>query len=238
MKTKKFVLSVIIALLFFSCQNNTGEGAADDNQNTTNLVVDSASIVEAPQPKLHESESASIVLFDDLSVSIDRLINVNNKTELAPGAKSDVLISAVSGETIEGQEIVIISNTLTNLKVEQRYQTSITVEDGMYRCDLEWRNYLSDWVTLNPKPDGTYEGAKYSPYERERFPEVTTEELRGQVLSNCGDDWKEIVQKISTPIARPCSVLITHYFLRISGQDNNTGKTISKTIEIFVPTGS
>ena len=184
-----------------------------------------------------DKSSVTTIKFDDITVFISKFIVYDEKNKLSTNQKDTVCISADIGETIEGQLINIETSTIKNLKVEQRYETSITIMNEGPHCDLtEWKHYDSEWKQLKTK-NNLFECIKYTNDEQQKFPEINIEKLKSEIKSKCGKDWFELVKNIKSPIEYPCEVGISKYFLRITGENATNGVKIAKLIEIDVSLG-
>ena len=133
--------------------------------------------------------------------------------------------------------IGIETNVLENVKIEQRYETSLTIMDeGPHRDLTEWKHFSSEWKTLKQK-NGKFLCLSYSEKETEKFPESSIEELKAEVKVKCGEKWARHIENVTSLTEYPCGIAISRYFLRITGQFKTNGKKISKLIVIENPMG-
>jgi hypothetical protein len=140
------------------------------------------------------------------------------------------------GETLEGSIINVTNSQLSNLKVEMRFETSITIMNEGPHCDLvNWKHYTSDWSELLNEGSNLFRATSYSTQDWKRFPEVNIEEILEAVKEQC-PGWEELVRTIKTPNDYPSSVGVSRYFLRISGTDK-AGKQVTRVITFNVPMG-
>lgn len=185
-----------------------------------------------------EVDTTTTIKFDELSVFIHRLIISDEDMKIDHIQKDTVKIYAELGETIEGQLVSIASDQLTGLTVEQRYETSVTIMNEGPHCDLtEWKHFYSEWKRLKANNSGQFLYDKYSEKEYEKFPKISIDELKQKVKEECGYEWFKLVEKVKTPTEYPSGVSISRYYLRVTGQRKDNGKTVTKLIVIEMPMG-
>ncbi|MCC6818734.1 MAG: hypothetical protein IT245_07580 [Bacteroidia bacterium] len=185
-----------------------------------------------------EIDTITTIKFNELSIYIHCLIINKNENQIDQVQKDTLEFYAEPGETIEGQLIAISSDQLTNLTIEQRYETSVTIMDEGAHCDLsEWKHYYSDWEKLQVNSSGLFICEKYSQKDYEKFPEIRIEDLKQKVKEQCHDDWFKLIENIKTPNEYPSGVNISRYYLKVSGQRKDNGQIITKLIIIEAPMG-
>jgi hypothetical protein len=183
-------------------------------------------------------DTSTSIKFPEFMVTINRLVEYDTAGEMKEIQKDTAYVEAEVGENIEGQQLTINSDLLNDLKVEQRYETSVTIMDEGPHCDLtNWKHYYSDWHRLNSIGAGKYTCEKYTEQERQKFPGVSIQELRNAVAKHCGKEWTGFVSKVKSPTDYPSGVSISNYFLRISGIRKDNGRKIVKVIVIESPMG-
>ena len=140
------------------------------------------------------------------------------------------------GESLEGSTIKVVNSQLSNINMEMRFETSITIMNEGPHCDLvNWKHYTSDWSELSSEGTNIFKAASYSTKDWERFPEVTVDEILEAVKQECSG-WEEHARTIKSPNDYPSAVGVSRYFLRISGTDK-TGKQVTRTLTFNVPMG-
>lgn len=241
----KPIRNIIITLIFtslWSCNNastNKTKTAKSDSvtSDTTNISKqknNSATFTNDDD----EVDTITNIKFKEFSASINRLIIYNEDNKIAGIQTDTVAVYAELGETIEGQLITILNDQLTDLTVEQRYETSVTIMHDGPHCDLtDWKHFCSDWKQLQKNNRGQFICDKYSEKEDEKFPEISIDDLKQEVKEQCGDMWFEFVENIKTPNEYPSSVNISRYYLRITAQRKDNGQTVTKLIIIEMPMG-
>lgn len=236
-----FIISIVLA--FLSCNNVTKKAEIT----TSNL--DSLKNSEKTSLQILKSESTTEnkdiledtitdIKFRELSISINRLLIFDEEKKLNQIQKDTVYIYAELGETIENQKIEILSEQITDLSIEQRYETSITISNEGPHCDLtEWKHFYSDWTLLSKNENGLFICHKYSEKDYSNFPKVKIEELKNEVKRECGEEMYKLISKNKKVIENNCGVGISRYFLRIKGTNKENGQIVTKLIIIETPMG-
>ena len=239
-------LQYIISILTFTTLCSCNNGSTNKSVSTQNgsIVSDTVNIPNQTSNEAtftneeEEVDTITTIKFDELSVSINRLIIYDEDKKIDQIQKDTVEIYAELGETIEGQLISISSDQLTGLTVEQRYETSVTIMNEGPHCDLtDWKHFYSDWKRLKAKNSGQFICDKYSEKEYEKFPKISIDDLKQKVKDQCGDEWLKLLEKVKTPTEYPSGVGISRYYLKVTGQRKDNGQTVTKFIIIETPMG-
>lgn len=242
MKTTRNLFYILILCLLFSCKNasvnNTdtihSETNNKDSSNDTNQT-DAYSTLSNDEPII---DTITTIKYNELTISINRLVIYDEENKLKQLQKDTVELYAELGENIEGKRISISSNQLTNIIVEQCYETSISIQNEGPHCDLtEWTHYYSDWNLLTTTNSGQFICDKYTEKQNQKFLNIPIEDVKQKVKEQCGNDWFTLVENITSPTEYPSSVAISRYFIKVSGIKKDTGQTVTKLIIIEVPMG-
>lgn len=230
--------------MFFSCDNSStkkpeivkNECIAVDTIDTTNphpkLIDNSRPIIE------QESDSITKIKFPELTLTIRKLVIWNEEQELNKAQKDTVNFYLELGETIEGQLLSISTNELTDIQVEQRYETSVTIMNEGPHCDLiDWKHYYSDWIQLKKNNKGLFVCDSYEESDWEKFPKIDIEELKEAVKTHCSEHWYDLVKNIKSPTEYPSGVGISRYFLRVTGKQKDNEQKVIKLIILETPMG-
>ncbi len=203
---------------------------------TTDITTDKISVKNTASNEGLE-DTVTDIKFEDISISINRLVVFDENSKLAETQKDTVYLYSELGETIEGQLISIAGSQLSNLTVEQRYETSVTIMDEGPHCDLvDWKHYESEWKRLKTNNKGQFICDSYSEKELEKFPAIQINELKEYVQEHCGKGWLELITTIKSPIDYPSGVGVSRYFLRLTGQRKDS-KEIVKVIVFEIAMG-
>ena len=245
MKTFQYVVFCVSAAFLYSCSSAVAEKnevaevklAVAETGDVAHKAVTEA-LLTADFEQEQSEDTITDIRFKEFSVSISRLLIYDADKKLDQIQKDTVEIYAEVGELIEGQLISISSELFSDFKVEQRYQTSITIMNEGPHCDLiEWKHFYSEWKNLKAIKSGQFKGDKYSEKESEKFPKITMEELREAVREHCSEDWVMLLDNATKPTEYPSAVAISRYFLRITGKRKVDGQMVTKIIIIETPMG-
>lgn len=244
MQTLKVVVTLVTLMTFFSCDNSTSTKktevlAKNDSAyiDTSDVATEKVEIIKKAENEVLE-DTITDIKFSELSISINRLVVFDEDKKLNETQKDTVYLYLDLGETIEGQTVSISTELLTNLIIEQRYETSLTIMDEGPHCDLtEWKHFNSEWEKLKSNTVGQFICDSYSEKDCVKFPNIPISELRNGVKEHCGEKWLELITKIKSPTEYPSGVGVSRYFLRLKGQRKDNGQTITKMIVFEVAMG-
>ncbi|HAK31782.1 MAG TPA: hypothetical protein DCO90_21680, partial [Sphingobacterium sp.] len=91
----------------------------------------------------NEVKTTTSIKFNEFVVSIQGMA-IFDPERMDRLQRDTVEIEAEVGESIEGTYISILSDQVRDLKVEQRYETSVTIMNEGPHCDLtEWKHFNS-----------------------------------------------------------------------------------------------
>jgi len=176
-------------------------------------------------------DGAVTINFLDFILTINRLSLWDGRKYIDEIHKDTVYLDVELGENIEGQLLLIETSELIDIKVAQRYETSITIMNEGPHCDLtDWKHYYSEWQQLKKNEEGEFVCEKYERTEYEKFPAIDIEELKEEVKIRCGEKWFELVKNITSPTEYPSGVGISRYFLKITGVREKDNQLVEKLI--------
>ncbi|MDR2972474.1 MAG: hypothetical protein LBU83_11190, partial [Bacteroidales bacterium] len=208
---KTVIILSVLALIAGSCGQATKKQVEAVNSET--ITEQNSEIITEQSNEEVEYQDIDVITtikFSDFTLTINRLSVWNEKEELDKIQKDTVYLDIELGETIEGQLLFIETSELTNIKVEQRYETSITIMDEGPHCDLtNWKHYYSEWEQLKRNKAGQFVCEEYTQTDREKFPAIDIEELKKKVKTQCsqyGERWFELVKNIKAPTEYPSGV--------------------------------
>ncbi len=220
-----------------SC-NNTSTNKNDSIVSDTTSISNQKNVLPTSTNNEIAVDTITTIKFNELSISINRLIIYDEDKKIDKIQNDTVEIYAELGETIEGQLISISNNQLIGLIVEQRYETSVTIMNEGPHCDLtDWKHFYSDWKPLQTNSTGQFICDKYTEKEYKKFPKISIDDLKQKVKEQCGDEWLKLIKKVKTPTEYPSDVSISRYYLRVTGQRKDNGLTVTKLIVIETPMG-
>jgi hypothetical protein len=222
-------------LIMSSCHNNASVVVKETG--TDSIVKDTTpvSAVRIPDTS-HPKNTLARFDFQDLAVSIDMPDDENAGSFKIAG--DTAVFPVAEGETLEGRKIQVYSSQLTELIVEQSYETSVSISEEGPHCDLtSWMHYRSPWRPLNAYSAGLYTGQTYTTEERKLFPKVDMVVFRKEVASVCGKSWSDSLRKAKSVHEYPAEVGISRIYLRISGVNKDSGKRVSRIVAMDLPMG-
>ncbi|MGJ1192283.1 hypothetical protein [Sphingobacterium siyangense] len=185
----------------------------------------------------NNGRATTSIKFNEFVVSIQgmAILDLEKMDQLQ---RDTVEIDAEVGESIEGSYISILNDQISDLKVEQRYETSVTIMNEGPHCDLtDWKHFDSDWKSLKQNRNGLFFSEEYTDQDYRAFPSVSMDELRQKVKERCGEEWFKLLAKVKSPTEYPSAVSISRYFLRITCRRKDNGKELTKFIIIKTPMG-
>lgn len=230
---KYFIYIVIILLL--SCN--------DSHESQTSISTDSVPQTEPIiNPEEYESQTnddtTTLISFNEFNISISRLVVFDEHRILNKVQKDTVYLFPELGETIEGQIIKIDNLNIEDIKIEQRYETSISIQNEGPHCDLtNWKHYTSPWKEITKLNNQSYQCLIYDHEDYQKFPEVSLADLKSHVKANYNKEWYDLISGISSIRDYPSSIGISRYFIRISGIDKDTQVLVTKILIFENPMG-
>lgn len=244
MTKRPTLFTLFVLLTVYSCNNSTANKpeeviksshAADT---TAAVSLQANNTAESTANAAPEEDTVADIKFPQFSVSINRLLLYDQGKQLNNVQNDTVYLSVELGESIEGQKITVSSELLTNITVEQQYETSVSISEEGPHCDmLNWKHYYSEWKPLTQNAAGQFIAENYTEKEHEKFPDIALNEFKEAGKKHCGEGGFELVKK-NKSINEGASIIgISNYFLRISGKRKDNGELVTKIIIIDSPMG-
>jgi hypothetical protein len=136
-------LYFLIIALFTSCKGPISINSANENgEDSTSLMEQTDSSSSAYESELIDADTIALIEFKEISIFINRFKISEQENIIRSNGIDTVLINAELGEKFEGQVISFKSEMLTDIIIEQRYQTSVTIMKEGPHCDLtDWKHY-------------------------------------------------------------------------------------------------
>lgn len=207
-------LSYLFIFFLFACKSPVEEKQKQPSESASSLQTDRPGVENSPgnsfvNTVLNE-DSSTIIRFRDLQLMVNYLLGEQDTFSVKSTNPDTVALYYPMPETVEGQELKILSGELSELKVETCYETSLTISFGGEHFDLiDWKHYTSEWKVLIANED-SYRIPEITLEESRQFPTYTIAELKKKAVE---DNLKGVyTQKNGTPI-----VGISRIFVRISG---------------------
>lgn len=133
-----YQIAILLSVLLFSCASNN----KDDNKTLNQVSEDTINLISPEDSESKATDDTSTVIsFDEFNVTLSRLIVIDVYNILNSIQKDTVFLFPELGESIEGQILKVDNLTLDELKIEQRYETSISIQNEGPHCDLtNWKH--------------------------------------------------------------------------------------------------
>jgi hypothetical protein len=177
--------------------------------------------VKLPEANIHIKD---LTIVDDDAVH--HLIHENN-----------LVIGVDLGHSLENKTITIEDNKYKSVKIIQRYENSITINNEGPHCDLiDWKHYYSDWKPVKKINSLKFKTLSYSDVDYTKFIPVNIDELKQVVAEQCGEHWAKHIEKITDVNQYPSSVTTSRVFLKFILTDFEDNVT-EKTITFIIPMG-
>jgi hypothetical protein len=149
---------------------------------------------------------------------------------------------------LEDDEIIFHSETLVQVSVSYRLETSLSISAEGPHCDLiHWKHGATPWKKMEPDKASNLEELTYTRFKFEDkpyklyaslpFPVSDMNEIKSAVRKSCGSDWADHMSTCKTPYDYPCNVSISNYIFRVSYESETTGETVYQYLKIPVPMG-
>jgi len=177
------------------------------------------------------------VYHSGLTVELKNLKN-NDITKVHSFFTKDTISVGVEvGDTPEGKILVVKNDDYKRVSIFQRYENSVTIMNEGPHCDLtEWEHFYSDWKPIQQINATKFKTLSYSQADLKNFNDVSIEELKAEVIKNCGEDWAKYIDEVKTVNDYPAGVSTSRIFLKIIMTDFDD-KVTEKIIEFEIPMG-
>jgi hypothetical protein len=243
---------VIVFSIFIlnSCSNKQDSNSQSDGATVASdsILLESSSTEKPANDESEVSADSEVILpFKEFSI---RILNLkldspfpeseNNLSRNGDSQelKDTVYLAAGLGETVEEKQFEISSGSLTDITIEQRYETGLAVSTEDWNCEVEnWLRFDSDWEPIQKNKDGQYLCRAYSADERRRFPSFSLTELQRAVDDNCGSKAGAYFRNVTSLKDAPFEIYIRSIYIRISGWDEVQKKSVSHILVFDSPFG-
>lgn len=112
--------------------------------------------------------------------------------------------------------LVALAAKNAKVKLEQRYETSITVQDEGPHLDLvNWKHFISDWVAVPSNKTGCFRSLVISKEESGRFPDVELSSVLEEIKRQ-DPKWLNVVKNAKSIAEYPFAVGVSVVSFRIS----------------------
>jgi hypothetical protein len=187
--------------------------------------------------QLPETNSPLIKL-NDLEIKFNDVRIFLKESDKSSTYKDTAELYLDLGETIQGQTFEIVNSGLSDIKVEQQYETSLSISDVGSHLDLfDWKHHTSDWIELTPVDKDKYITMSYSTTDQEKFPDFTEKELIEYLISINLQEWANLIKIPSLgDESKHRWIGLSRVTIRVSGFDKNNN-WVTRYINIEIPMG-
>jgi len=227
-----YFLVLVLLSLNISCYKKENN-VSTDNEISAEPVKESQKML-APNK---EEDITTTLHFKEFTANLTNFIHFYDEAYPIPALinKDTITIDAEPGNYLK-ESILIISKELINVKVSQQYKTSMLISHEDVGCEMsEWKHYISEWKTLKSISPNNFLCEKYSNKDFEKFPNISLQELKEAVKEHCGELIAEEIKNIKSPYVYPAEIGVSRFYLKITGTEQKTGKSIIKVIIITIP---
>ncbi len=183
LKSSSFAALILVSVLFSCGHRPVKQKTKTIQSSSISVPVTKEDAVDIVSPKqLLPKKDFTELHFDLITLWVHtletgRIIDFDGRGNL----KDTMEVEYDLPESVEGQSLFIKSCELQDVKIEFRYETSITLNMEGPHWDLyDWKHYYSDWKELKPN-HGEYKIPTLTLKESQRFPKYKEEELKQYV---------------------------------------------------------
>tara|TARA_R110002111_G_scaffold169849_3_gene235641 strand:+ start:2239 stop:3090 length:852 start_codon:yes stop_codon:yes gene_type:complete len=174
---------------------------------------------------------------DKLNVEIKNLATSDYKRLHNLRQQDSAKINVDLGASPERKQIVLVDNDYKHVSIFQRYENSISFMSENAQCDSKnWKHFDSEWKPLKKVRSNTFETLAYTENDWKKFIKTATEDLKTEVIDQCGEDWLNYFKKIENLKDHPVGVSTKRVFLKVILTDFENNIT-EKIIEFDIPNG-
>lgn len=174
---------------------------------------------------------------DQLNVEIKNLATSDSKRLYNLKQTDSTTIHVDLGASPEKKQIVLVDNDYKHVSIFQRYENSISFMSADAQCDSkDWKHFDSEWKPLKQTRSNTFETLAYSENDWKQFIDTSVEDLKTEVIDQCGADWLDYFKTIKNVKDYPIGVATNRVFLKIILTDFEDNIT-EKIIEFDMPKG-
>lgn len=192
--------------------------------------------VQTDNSAVNKEQEALAITFKEFTLSVDKWVNadVYNLVSFNANTKDTAFIHPQLGVSIEGEELVVSPEQLTDITIEQRCERTLQIDIGEEApCSLnDVQTFYSPNKKLEKNAAGHFVADKYESFT---LPEINMEELKNKIKSHCGENYYNKISALNAANQAPFSVIIYRYILTVSGKHKNTGQIINKIIVVEMP---
>jgi len=166
-------------------------------------------------------------------------VTIWGDSEKLDNVSSDSLLLYLDlGETVQDLKIKIGDSELTQLRIFQQYETSLSItNEGPHLDLLKWKHFTSDWKEINKLEQNTFKSLSYTDNEEELFPKFTEGELIEYLRFKGYDGYADLIKNPKYPNGeKHWWIGLSIVRFKILGIDSEKNEMV-KLIEFEIPMG-
>jgi hypothetical protein len=174
---------------------------------------------------------------DKLNLEIQNLATSDYKRTHNLKQQDSVKINVDVNASPEGKQIVLANNDYKRVSIFQGYENRLLFISEASQCDSnDWKYFDSEWKPLKQLNSNTFETLTYSDKSWKTFIITAVEELKPDVIEQCGEAWLEYINGIESVENYPMSIDTIRILLKLILTDFEDNVT-EKIIEFEIPNG-
>ncbi len=183
-------------------------------------------------------KSSPLIRLNDLEIKFNDLVIFIEKENESLTFKDTANLDLDLGETIQGQTFQIIKSGLRDIKVEQQYETSLSISNEGPHLDLfDWKHFTSDWIELVPIDKDKYKALSYSEKDQEKFPDFTEKELIDYLKSIGRQGYADLIANPTySDGSKHWWIGLSRVTIKVTGFDKEN-KLVTRLISFEIPMG-
>jgi hypothetical protein len=176
--------------------------------------------------------------FDQCVIAVSN-VDVRTQPKNDYGRNSGASVSAKDLASFNGAKVQV-SGKVSDIKVEQRYSSKLTIQTGLGKLYLQdLGSYVSDWKGLQGSGNTFNSAALGNP----GFKNVTAAAIKNAAQKQLRRDrnsrtvvnkWNNELKDVRSANQSPCKIIFTQVQYRISGKDEK-GKSFQKLLQFDLP---
>jgi hypothetical protein len=172
-----------------------------------------------------------------LTVEIKNLATRDFKRTHNLKQQDSAKISVDVNASPEGKQIVLVNNDYKHVSIFQRYENSLSLMSEASKCDNDhWKYFDSEWKPLKQLKSNVFETLALTENDWKAFIKSTVEELKPEVIEQCGETWLDYINSIESVKHYPIGIGTNRIFLKLILTDFEDNIT-EKIIEFEIPKG-
>lgn len=209
------------------------------NKLTDSTIPDDKILVTEKKPSTSiDTDKYAFIKFSDFEIGFyDVEFWAPEDNPSAPD-EDTILIDLDLASTVEGKPIFIKNTILDDIRIDQQFETSLTMtNEGPHLDLLDWKHMTSDWIEIQKIDSTQYLSKVFKDIKELGFPEFTEEELYQYLIKIGRSDWAILIKEpLYSDGQKHYDIGISTIKFRIQGI-NKDGDQIRKVIIFKIPMG-